>query len=40
MFYRLHNNYEQAMNNLANILKDRREFNEAEILLSKAVKIK
>lgn len=36
----LNPNYEQAMNNLANILRDEKEFNEAEILLRKALDIR
>ena len=37
---RLNPEYDQAMNNLANILKDRGESLEAEALLTKAVNVK
>lgn len=40
LFIRLHPNYDQAMNNLANILKDRNELEEARHLLEKAVTIR
>ncbi|VVC24336.1 Hypothetical protein CINCED_3A015339 [Cinara cedri] len=36
----LHPNYDQAMNNLANILKDQNELEEARFLLEKAVTIR
>lgn len=39
-FFRLHPNYDQAMNNLANILKDQNELEEARSLLEKAVTIR
>ncbi|KAJ4428113.1 hypothetical protein ANN_24127 [Periplaneta americana] len=37
---RLHSEYDQAMNNLANILKDEGKLNEAEDLLRKAVELR
>lgn len=40
LFIRLHPKYDQAMNNLANILKDRNELEEARHLLEKAVTIR
>lgn len=40
LFIRLHPKYDQAMNNLANILKDRNELEEARHLLEKAVAIR
>lgn len=36
----LNSNYEQAMNNLANILRDEKKFEEAEILLRRALEIR
>lgn len=38
-FYRLYPDYYQALNNLANILKNEGQLNEAEILLEKALSI-
>ena len=38
--FRLNPNYDQAMNNLGNLLKDRGQFDEAERLLEKAVEIR
>lgn len=32
--------YEQAMNNLANLLREDKNFNEAELLLRKAVEVR
>jgi Flp pilus assembly protein TadD len=40
LFIRLHPRYDQAMNNLANILKDQNELEEARSLLEKAVSIR
>lgn len=40
LFIRLHPKYDQAMNNLANILKDLNELDEARHLLEKAVTIR
>jgi len=40
LFIRLHPNYDQAMNNLANILKDQNELEEAKSLLERAVTIR
>jgi len=37
---RLHSEYDQAMNNLANILKDEGKLHEAESLLRRAVQIR
>lgn len=37
---RLHPKYDQAMNNLANILKDQNNLEEARLLLEKAVSIR
>lgn len=39
-FIRLHPKYDQAMNNLANILKDHDKLEEARSLLEKAVAIR
>lgn len=36
----LNSEYEQAMNNLANILREDKKFNEAEILLRRAVEVR
>ena len=40
ILYRLNPRYDQAMNNLGNILKDRGQLDEAERLLEKAVEIR
>ena len=40
IYFRLNPEYDQAMNNLGNILKDKNELEEAEELLSKAVAIR
>lgn len=40
MLYRLNPVYDQAMNNLANILKDQGKLSEAEELLFSAIKIR
>lgn len=40
IFIRLHPKYDQAMNNLANILKDQNKLDEARSLLEKAVSIR
>lgn len=37
---RLNPEYDQAMNNLANILKDKGELSEAEALLRKAIELR
>jgi len=39
-FIRLHPKYDQAMNNLANILKDHNKLEEARSLLERAVYIR
>lgn len=36
----LNPNYEQAMNNLANLLREDKKFEEAEVLLRKAVEVR
>lgn len=36
----LNPNYEQAMNNLANLLREDKKFREAEILLRKAIHVR
>lgn len=40
LFFRLHSEYDQAMNNLANILKDEGKLHEAENLLRRAVQLR
>nr|CAD7460343.1 unnamed protein product [Timema tahoe] len=40
MSSRLNPEYDQAMNNLANILKDERKLTEAELLLRRAVRLR
>lgn len=40
LLIRLHPKYDQAMNNLANILKDQNQLDEARSLLEKAVTIR
>lgn len=37
---KLNPNYEQAMNNLANLLREDKKFKEAEVLLRKAIKVR
>lgn len=37
---RLNPQYEQAMNNLANLLKEKSQMSEAEMLLRQAIKLK
>ena len=39
-YFSLHPEYDQSMNNLANILKERGQLVEAEVLLEKAVAIR
>lgn len=39
-YFRLHPGYYQAMNNLANLLKDQSRFSEAEMNLRNALKLK
>lgn len=36
----LNQNYEQAMNNLANLLREDKQFKEAEVLLRRAVEVR
>lgn len=39
-FFRLYPEYEQALNNLANVLRDNGDLNEAEALLRRALEIR